>query len=47
MRFAAAATFTKYDISFAPGQDNIDIQGKQRDTFTMEPGELKVIFRER
>lgn len=47
MRFAAAVMFSKYDIAFAPGEDNSQVQAKQTDTFTVEPGDLKVVFTER
>jgi len=47
MRFAAAVMFSKYDIAFAPGEDNSDVEGKQTDTFTVEPGNLRVVLTER
>ena len=47
MRFAAAVMFSKYDIAFAPGEDNSDVEGKQTDTFTVEPGNLRIVLTER
>jgi hypothetical protein len=47
LRYFTAVVFSKYDIAFAPGEDNHDVQGKMTDTFTVEPGQLKVVLTER
>ena len=47
LRYVMAVLISKYDVLFAPGEDNYEVQGKMTDTFTVEPGQLKVVFKER
>ena len=36
----------KFDLSLAPGEDGSRIMNKTKDHFTVDPGELDIIFKE-
>ncbi|KAL2043852.1 hypothetical protein N7G274_003372 [Stereocaulon virgatum] len=34
----------EFDVSFAPGEDGKEVMGAAKDTFTLSPGELQLVF---
>ena len=47
LRSVAAEAFTKYDVSFAPGQTESAFIDAKKDTFTLVTGSLNLIFTQR
>ncbi|KAI9667285.1 MAG: hypothetical protein M1821_000099 [Bathelium mastoideum] len=47
IRSLAAKLLATFDITFAPGEDGSDVVNKSRDHFTLEPGDLRLVFTER
>ncbi|KAL9122404.1 MAG: hypothetical protein Q9187_001041 [Circinaria calcarea] len=44
VRFVTALLVSKYDITFAPGEDGIRVWKDMKDQFTAAPGKLELIF---
>ena len=44
LRFVTALLVSKYDISFAPGEDGTSCWRDMRDQFTAAPGKLELVF---
>lgn len=47
LRSVAAEVFTKYDVSFAPGQTESAFIEAKKDTFTLVTASLNLIFTRR
>ena len=47
LRFVAALLVSKYDISFAPGEDETRCWRDMKDQFTAAPGKLELVFTRR
>lgn len=49
LRYVTALLASKYDISFAPDDNDYGrrVEGDMKDRFTAAPGELRVVFRPR
>ena len=45
LRSVAASLVSKYDITFAPGEDGINLLKNMKDQFTAHPGDLELAFR--
>ena len=46
LRVVTAKLVTKFDLSLAPGEDGKRIMYKTKDHFTVDPGDLEIIFKE-
>ena len=44
LRFVTALLVSKYDITFAPGEDGIRCWRDMKDQFTAAPGKLELVF---
>ena len=47
MRFVVALLVSKYDVSYAPGEDGRAVEEDMVDQFTAAPGALRLVFRRR
>lgn len=47
LRMVIAALITKFDISLAPGEDGRSLLEDSRDQFTLNLGDLFLVFKER
>lgn len=47
MRIVVALLASKYDFSFAPGEDGSAVEADMVDQFTGNPGQLKLVFQKR
>lgn len=44
LRSVIATVISEFDVSFAPGEDGMGAMGRAKDTFTLSPGELQLVF---
>ena len=44
IRLVAALLVSKYDITFAPGEDGMRVWEDMKDQFTAVPGQLDLVF---
>ena len=47
LRIVTALLASKYDISFAPGEEGMRVVNDTTDQFTASPGPLQLVFRQR
>ena len=47
LRIATAVLVTNYDVTFAPNEDGSKLFKELRDTFTVAPGPLNLVFHRR
>lgn len=47
LRTVMAKLLLTFDVSYAPGESGEDLVGKCRDHFTLEPGPLQLVFKDR
>lgn len=47
LRYATTVLISKYNVTFAPGEDNHEVIENMTDSFTVDPGDLKIVWTER
>ena len=47
LRTVVSLVITRFDVHLAPSEDGTDLLENTKDTFTMRPGKLRLVFDER
>lgn len=47
LRYVIALLVSRFEVSFAPGEDGSRVEGEMKDQFAAAPGRLDVVFKPR